>query len=800
MEGIMKHQETISNMTLEQKIALCSGQSFWETKEFTEFSIPSLFLSDGPHGLRKQEGEGDHLGLNASVATTCFPTASAVSATWDVELIAKMGEAIGKEAVKLGVNIVLGPGTNMKRNPLCGRNFEYFSEDPFLSGKLSAAWINGCQSTGTGVSLKHFALNNQELKRMTTDVIVDERAMREYYLPTFEIAVKEAKPTTLMCAYNKIEGTYCSDNRRLLHDILREEWGFDGVVMTDWGAMNDRVEAFKAGLDLEMPSSKGSFDEIVKEAVENGTLDESDIDQCVDRLLTLIERTSSQKSEAVPENIFEDNHELARHIAQSSGVLLKNNDILPLEKGANVAVIGKLAESPRYQGSGSSQVTPTKLVSLLDGVKTYTKDVSFAEGYTIEDNVEQDIHDKAVTVAKKADVVIFCLGLTDIFESEGFDRTHMRIPENQIQLLHAIAEVNTNIVIVVVGGSAIEMPWEKKGKAILHMQLSGQAGGQAAADLLFGAVNPSGKLTETYPMTYEDVVNSRYYQENPRQTPYLESMYCGYRYFTSANKKVRYPFGYGLSYTSFDYSEMKIQRSNKGEMTVTATIENAGQRAGHEVVQLYISPQTDGVYRPKRELKGFAKLYLEPGESKEIAIELDTRSFAIYDDKQSDWVVESGAYLLQLGANCEDIRLEENIKVDGVKPVRSDCSDWYYTLQGEPTKEDFLTIHEPYPEYVPKTKGSYDLSNSINEMKETSLVCKLIYKGIEKRIAMQTGGEVDYKNPEFKMLMDTSSNLPLKKMPLLAPDQMSFPVVHFILDTANGQLWQGLKRLLKKEV
>ncbi|MDG5789748.1 glycoside hydrolase family 3 C-terminal domain-containing protein [Evansella sp. AB-P1] len=793
----MRHQKTISKMTLEQKIAFCSGKSFWETKEFKELGIPSLFLSDGPHGLRKQEGNSDHLGLNASRATTCFPTASAVSAAWDNELIYRMGEAIGKEAAKIGVNVVLGPGTNMKRNPLCGRNFEYFSEDPFLSGSLSTVWIKGCQSTGAGVSLKHFALNNQELKRMSTDVLVDERALREYYLSPFEAAVKEGKPTTVMCAYNKVEGTYCSDNKMLLQDILRKEWRFDGAVITDWGAMNDRIKAFKAGLDLEMPGSNGRFDQEVKSAVEQGILMEKTIDDSVDRLLTLIERTTDQM-EVSSDEIFNEHHQLAREIAQASGVLLKNEgQLLPLQKGAEIAVIGKLAETPRYQGSGSSQVTPTKLVSLLEAIRSYSDEVTYEQGYTIEDKVEKNLQENAVKLAKSAEVAVVCMGLTDIFESEGFDRLHMRIPHNQIQLLNEISKVQENVVIVLVGGSAIEMPWENKGKSILHMQLSGQAGGQATADLLFGAVNPSGKLTESYPYTYEDVVNSSYYLVNPKQTPYLESMFCGYRYFTTAGTKVRYPFGFGLSYTTFDYLNMNVHLEENGDVTVSATILNSGKVAGAEVVQVYVSPETGGVYRPKRELKSFMKVHLQPIERKEITLKLTKRDFAIYDSKRSDWIVERGIYVIELGSSCEDIRLKDPVTLEGEEPIKSQCSGWYYTFDEDPSKEDFLTIHKDFEEYVPQTKGTYDITSSLKEMKETSRLCRMIFKGLEKGLAKQTGGKVDYLNPEFKMLMDSASDLPVKAMPLFS-SKISIGFVQFIVETANGHPFRGLKHLLKK--
>lgn len=794
----MKHENKIKNMTLDQKIAFCSGKTFWKTKGYPELNIPPIFLSDGPHGLRKQEGEADHLGLNASKSTTCFPTASTVAATWDLSLVERMGEAIGKEAVKVGVNVVLGPGTNMKRNPLCGRNFEYFSEDPYLSGKLSAAWINGVQKTGTGVSLKHFALNNQELKRMSNDVRVDERALREYYLPAFEIAVKEANPATLMCAYNMVEGTYCSDNKRLISDILRDEWDFKGAVMTDWGAMNDRIEAFKAGLDLEMPGSQGRFDKEVKQAVEEGRLDEAYIDTSVDRLIALIERTTKRNEENIPEDIFEKNHKLAYEVALAGGVLLKNEEnILPLNKKEKIAVIGKLAEVPRYQGTGSSLVSPTKVVSLLEAMRASAENVAYSDGYTIKDRGDEVLVNKAVKLAASSDKVVLCLGLTDIFESEGFDRLHMRIPSNQISLLKAVAGVNSQIILVLVGGSAVEMPWETYAKGILHMQLSGQAAGQAAADLLLGKTSPSGKLAETYPLKYEDVVNSNYYGVDPKQTPYLESMYCGYRYFSTAKKPVRYPFGYGLSYTQFQYSDINVKTVEAYKIEVTVNITNAGNYEGAEVVQVYIEAQTGGVYRPLKELKGFIKVSLKPGETKRAQITLDKRSFSIYEAVKKDWVVERGNYKLKIGANCEDIRLEKVLNLDGVDPKRSSCCSWYYTLKGAPSKADFLTIHKSYPEYIKKTKGTYDLTSSIKEMMETSLFCKLMYKGMEKTIAKGTGGKVDYSNPAFKMLMDSAADNPMKAMSLFSPESLPVEVACFIVDLANGHFLKGLRKLIK---
>ncbi|GFP74692.1 glycoside hydrolase family 3 C-terminal domain-containing protein [Clostridium fungisolvens] len=794
----MKHKKIIERMSLEEKIALCSGKSFWETQEFSQYGIKSLFLSDGPHGLRKQVGESDHLGLNASIATTCFPTASAAAATWDVDLIREMGDAIGKEAVKEDINIVLGPGVNMKRNPLCGRNFEYFSEDPFLSGKIGAAWIQGVQSNGVGTSLKHFALNNQELKRMSTNVLVDERALREYYLPAFETAVKEAKPTTVMCAYNKVEGTYCSDNKRLLSDILREEWGFDGAVITDWGAMNNRIDGFKAGLDLEMPGSKGRFDKEVKKAVEDGLLDERYIDQAVDRLLTLIERTTKGNKESVTKELHDKNHKLARRIAAAGGILLKNDDkLLPLKDDSEVTIIGELAKIPRYQGNGSSLVTPTKLSSLLDGIREYAGKNRFFSGYSLKDVEDDALLKEAVEAARTSNTVVLCIGLTDIYESEGFDREHMRIPANQIKLIEAVAEVNENIIVIIVGGSAIEMPWAAKVQAILHMQLSGQAGGLAAADIVFGKVNPSGKLTETYPFIYEDVVSSTYFNKNPKQGAYFESMYCGYRYFETAKVPVRYPFGFGLSYTEFKYSNLQVKKLGLYDVEVTANVENVGEFDGAEVVQLYVAASTGGVYRPSKELKGFAKVQLEKGESKQVRFNLDKRSFAVYDQDKKDWIIEEGIYALQIGASIKDIRLEKHIELEGEKPVRKNCSTWYYSLSGIPSRKDFVTIYHNYEDYVPQIKGTYDMTSSIKEMKETSLICKIMYKDMEKIIAKNNGGKVDYTNPGFRMLMDSASDNPMKSMPLFSPDSMPLNVAEFFVEAANGHMIKGFRKIIK---
>lgn len=785
-------------MTLEEKIAFCSGASFWETKAFPRHGIPSLFMCDGPHGLRKQTSSNDHLGpigLNANITATCFPTASAASASWDTELLQEMGEAIAIEALREKVNIVLGPGVNMKRNPLCGRNFEYYSEDPFLSGKLAAAWIKGVQSKGVGVSLKHFAANNQESKRMSSDSLVDERTLLEYYLPAFEIAVKESEPTTVMCAYNKLNGVYCSDNKKLLTDILRDEWGFAGTVITDWGATNDRIEGFKAGLDLEMPSSKGRFDAKVKEAIKNGLLDESFIDASVLRLLDLIEKTGTAhiQVEDTDDDLYERNHALSRKIAAASGILLKNEDaILPLLGGTEITIIGTLAEKIRYQGTGSSMVNPTKIDNLIDGIKNYASKVNYFPGYRLEDIEDDVLIRDAVKGAASAKIVILSIGLTDIYESEGYDRETLSIPKNQIRLLNELYKANTNIIVILSGGSAVEMPWLDKIKALLHMQLAGQAGGLAAADLLFGVVNPSGKLSETYPYKYNDVINNSYYGKNPKQVPYYESIYCGYRYFDTAGKDVLFPFGFGLSYTNFEYRDLEICYVKNYDYNVSFTIQNTGTKDGCEVAQLYVRPETGGVYRPCHELKGFTKIFLKAGEAKYIQIRLVKRSFAFYDSENKSWQVESGHYTVEIGASSRDIRLSQRIKLEGIKAEKSKCASWYYTLSGTPCKKEFISVYGNYADVVPEKKGNFGMENSIMEMKNSSIICRFIYRGMETAVAKMTGGKVDYNNVQFRMLMNSSADNPMKTNMLFSPDVMTMSFVKFVLDCANGHFWRGL--------
>ncbi|MEU4623379.1 glycoside hydrolase family 3 C-terminal domain-containing protein [Actinoplanes sp. NPDC023801] len=784
-----------TSLSIADKVALGSGASFWTTREIPALGLPSILMTDGPHGLRGQGEGGDHLGLNASSTATCFPTASALACSWDVGLAAEVGTAIGLEAVDQGVNVVLGPGVNMKRNPLCGRNFEYFSEDPYLAGKLAAAWIRGLQATGTGASLKHFALNNQELKRMTTDVRVDERALHEYYLPAFEIAVRESDPATVMCAYNRVEGVYCSDNYRLLTGILRESWGFRGAVITDWGAMNDRAAAYRAGTDLEMPGNGGASDAEVHRALLAGRLDERTVDESVDRLVALVRRTTGRRT-GVPADLYERHHDLARKAAVASAVLLKNDaGLLPLEPGGRVALIGALAGTARYQGSGSSRVNPTRVVSLRDGVREYAE-AAYAPGYRLTEEPDQELIDEAVALAGTADRVIVCVGLTEIAESEGFDREHLRVPANQIALLEALAPWSRRVALVVVGGSAVEMPWADGAAGVLHLHLAGQAGGAAAADLLFGAANPSGKLAESYPVSYDDVVSAGYYGVHPEQTPYLESMYCGYRYFDSADRPVRHPFGHGLSYTTFAYSDLRITRRGEHERDVAFTVTNTGDRDGAEIAQLYVAARTGGVHRPAQELRAFAKVVLAAGESAEVTLTVGRRGFAVYDPDRTDWVVEEGDHEIRIGASSRDIRLREVVRLPGV-PARPDgAASWYHTLDGFPTFDDFRTVHEPFPQVEAARKGAFDEYSSLHDMRRSGLIMRLVYRAVEQAVARRAGRKVDYDDVAFKMMMLGAAGLPMRAMVRMSEGAISPQLARFFIDSANGRPLRGLRTLL----
>ena len=792
-------REAVSRLSLEEKISLLSGADFWHTRALEQAGIPALTMSDGPHGLRRQGQSSDHLGLQASNSATCFPTASALASSWDRDLLCRVGQALGSEARDQGVDILLGPGVNIKRNPLCGRNFEYFSEDPLLSGELAAAWISGVQSRGVGASMKHFACNSQETARMVSDSLVDERALREIYLTAFEIAVRKAAPATLMSAYNQLNGTYCSDNRRLLWDILRDEWGFEGAVVSDWGGVHDRAAGVRAGMDLEMPGSRGRFDRELLQAVREGELSEALIDQMALRVAELALRWHQQAPAQRDDALYAAHHALARETAAQCGVLLKNEGgILPLAADQKLVVLGELARTPRYQGNGSSLVTPTQVSSLLDGLAEHGVSPGFAPGYTLDGRTDQALIDQAIDLARTEGALLVCLGLTDLDESEGYDRTHLSLPQNQLALLEALARERQDIIVVLYGGSPVEMPWLGQISALLNMYLSGQAGGQAAADLLLGRANPSGRLAETYPLAYKDVACSAVYNIRPWQAPYVESVYVGYRYYDTAGKKVLFPFGYGLSYTSFEYEGLSVTPQGKYGYEVRFTLRNTGNRAGAEVAQVYVAPQTKGAFRPAHELKGFEKVYLQPGEAREVCIALNRRSFALYDAQAADWVVEKGTYLIRVGAHSRDIRLLQALDLPGRKPRRGNEADWYHQPSGLPSIMDFESLHGPYAWVAPAAKGGYTTDNSFKELAATSLLCRLLLKVMERLIAKGTGGKVDYGNPQFKMMMDTIAGCPLRCLPLYSPEMMPVRRIRLIVDIANGHLLRGLRRYLRR--
>lgn len=658
----MKHPELIQALTLKQKVALLSGRDIWSTYPIPQQNIPAMYLSDGPHGVRKQLGASDHLGLNASQPATCFPTAAGVANSWNPDLAQEIGRTIGKEAACQQVNVLLGPGLNTKRNPLGGRSFEYYSEDPYLSGKMAAALIRGIQENGISACPKHFAANSQELLRMASDSVVDMRALRELYLTNFEIAVKEGHPKSIMSSYNRINGTYANDDAWLLTDVLRKEWGFDGFVVTDWGGSNDHAQAVRAGGNLEMPGTGGDSDREIFAALEAGTLTEAEVDQRVDELLDVVLSTHAATADGPKEFDVEAHHALARKAAAETAVLLKNEeDILPLAPGTRVAVLGDMALEPRYQGAGSSVVNPTKLDKPIDCLRACDLEITGqAQGYRRDGKEDQALLDSAVSAAKNADVVLLYLGLPEISESEGMDRQHMRLPANQEKLLYAVAEANPNLVVVLSGGSAVELPWVDQCKGLIHGYLSGQAGAGAMADLLTGAVNPSGKLAESFPIRYEDTPNHTYFPGRQRTAEYRESIYVGYRYYETVGKAVRFPFGFGLSYTTFAYSALKATQNE-----VSFTLTNTGKRAGAEIAQVYLSAVNSGIFRPARELKGFAKVSLEPGESRTVTIPLDDKAFRYFNVKTNAWEVEGGEYSVQVGASVQDIRLTASLTVEG---------------------------------------------------------------------------------------------------------------------------------------
>lgn len=655
----MKYQKIIDQMTLEEKASLTSGKDFWQSQEIERLDVPSMFMSDGPHGIRKQAAAADHLGLNASIPATCYPTAVTMANTWDPKLGEEMGACLGTEAKAMNVNVLLGPGLNMKRSPLCGRNFEYFSEDPYLAGKMAASYARGIQSQGVASCVKHFAVNSQELRRMSIDEVVDERALREIYLTGFEIAVKEGKPKAIMSSYNSLNGTYTNENVHLLQEILRDEWGFDGAIITDWAGCNDRVLGLKAGNELEMPSCKASNLDVIN-AVKNGDLDEKVLDERIDTLLQLIFDTHH---DTVGDNSFdvEQHHAMAQRCAEESIVLLKNEGVLPLTKNEKVVLIGDFAKNPRYQGAGSSVVNPTKLDDAADNMQGAGLNyVGYAQGFDRYGKKKPALVKEAISLANEADVVLYYMGLDEVTEAEGLDRENMKIHKSQIDLLHELKATGKKIVVILSCGSAVEMDWADDADAIVHTYLGGQASAKATLHVISGKVNPSGKLSESIPYRYEDSPVANYFPGTEVTSEHRESIFIGYRYYDTAEVPVRYPFGFGLSYTTYEYSDLAVTKDG-----VTFTVKNTGSVAGKEIAQVYVGCKDSKIFRARKELKGFEKIALAPGESKTVAIPFDDKTFRFFNVKTNAWEVEGATYQIMVGASSADIRLTAELEVEG---------------------------------------------------------------------------------------------------------------------------------------
>ena len=721
----MKHPEILQKLSLEQKCALLSGKNTWQTQDYPKQGVPAIWLSDGPNGLRKQAGAADHLGLNPSEPATCFPTAATMANSWDPALGEEVGRALGEETAAYRVNVLLGPGLNVKRSPLCGRSFEYFSEDPYLSGKMAAAYVRGIQENGVAACPKHFAVNSQELRRMASNSVLDERTLRELYLTAFEIVVKEAHPKSIMSAYNKVNDVYANENHHLLVEILRKEWGFDGAVVTDWGGSNDHVEGVKNGSTLEMPSpGLGGARKLLK-AVAEGSLTQQEIDLQVDELLDLVLSTTEAIEKAPRKFDEKAHHELARRAAAESIVLLKNEGgILPLKHGKKVTLIGDFALTPRYQGAGSSMVNPTKVDSLKDAMEAAELDmVGYCAGYERSGKTNKEYLDEAVSQAKMADVVILCIGLDESSESEGLDRTHIGIPAAQKQLLDAVTAANPNVVAVVSAGSVIETNWVEQCKAVVHGYLGGQAGAGAMLEVLTGWQNPCGKLAETIPLRYEDTPAARYFPGRKQNAEYREGLYVGYRYYETVDRAVRYPFGYGLSYTTFAYSDLQVNADN-----VTFTLTNTGSCAGAEIAQLYVAKPDAKIFRPAKELKGFAKVFLKAGESRTVIIPLDDKTFRYWNTATDQWEVEGGSYRLLVGASVQDIRLTAQLTLPGTgapDPYAGKALPDYWTgnVQNIPDGEFEALLDRP----LPQERTAIDRTMTLGELHHSrSPLCWLI--------------------------------------------------------------------------
>ncbi len=779
-------------MTLEEKCYLLSGKDFWQTRSVERLDIPSMTLSDGPHGIRKQEGAGDQLGLNGSLPATCYPTAATIANSWDPALGEEIGEFLGVEAATQDVCVLLGPGLNIKRSPLCGRDFEYFSEDPYLAGKMAAGYIRGIQKNGVSACPKHFAANSQELRRMASDSVMDERTLREIYLTGFEIAIKEGKAKSIMSSYNRVNGVYANENAHLLQEILRDEWGFDGFVVSDWGASNDHVEGVRAGSNLEMPTTGGDSDLELVEAVKSGKLSEELLDQRVDELLDVILSTHKAVEQWGGKDFFVDaHHAMAARASEQSIVLLKNeNNILPLKKGTKVAVIGEFAQKARYQGAGSSVVNPTKLDNAMDVIKNFDLNVAgFEAGYPRSGKGDPEMQAKAVELAKKADIVLLYIGLDEISESEGLDRAHMRLPQSQVDLIEAVSAVNPNIVAVMSAGSAVEMPWLPKCKALIHGYLCGQAGATSVLKAIMGQVNPSGKLAESYLVKYEDAPAAPYFPAKERTAEYRESLYVGYRYYETAKVPVLFPFGFGLSYTTFEYSDLTVT-----DKQATFTLKNTGKMDGAEVTQLYVSKRDGDVFRPAKELKGFQKVFLKAGESKKVTIELDDKAFRYFNVDTNKFEIEGGDYQILVGASATDIRLNGIVSIKGTGAAspydRAKVAKYFSgDIKSISDGEFEALLGRPIPDG--HWSGTLDMNDAICQLYYAKsglarLVYKIMTNMLNKSIAK---GEPDL-NITFIY------NMPFRGIAKMTGGMCTMEMAEGLLTVCNGHFFKGMNAVI----
>ena len=799
MEQLDQVNHLVSRMTLTEKASLLSGADKWHTKAIPRVGLGQVTVSDGPHGLRKEVY--DQGKYQYTVKSTCFPTACASACSFDRALLRQIGGAIAEECRAESVDVVLGPGLNCKRSPLCGRNFEYFSEDPVVSGELAAAYIEGVQDKGVGTSMKHFALNNQEYRRLTTDVVADERAMFELYLSSFERVLKRVQPWTVMCSYNRVKGVNASDNKWLLTDVLREKFGYTGLVVSDWGAVNDRVRGVSAGLDVEMPYIGTYHDHQIERAVAAGTLREADVDACAARVVALAQRAKSR--ETIPYDA-DAHHALARESAARSAVLLKNDEqLLPLTKIATIAVLGAFAKSPRYQGAGSSKVQPLAIDSPLEELLKLGVSAAFAEGYR-EDQDEPDeaLILAACDLARGKDAVLLYAGLPDRYESEGFDRESLAMPRSQTELIRRVAEVNKNLAVVLLCGSVVDLEWEANAKSILLMHLGGEAVGGAVADLVTGNACPAGKLTESWPLHLEDNPSHAYFPGYTRTVEYRESIFVGYRYYDTAQKSVRYPFGYGLSYTSFSYSNLQLSadRLDTGEtLRVSLDVTNTGTVAGAEVVQLYVSHRSDVMFTAEQELKGFEKVFLAPGETKSVQFVLTRRDLCYYDVVAADWMVEGGDYEIRVSASSRDIRLRANITAAPdvgahVPDHRADAPCYYDLARGidVPDSAFAAVLGREIPARERQKGEKHTLNVTLSEVKNTLLGRLLV--AIGKKVATEATQTNEIDLAIIDHILYTT---PLRLMS--SESDMTAPQIEGIVHLLNHEFLQGVKSLLSKE-